>query len=250
MNYFNEQRSNILVNGATVVSGVIGIGIPQLCEGKVRNQGLEFSANISDKIGKLGYSLTGNITYAKNKIINNNEGFQPEDYLYKTGQSLNQYYGLKSDGFYNSWDEINSAGITQTYGELRPGDVRYVDQNGDKLVNEHDVVRLGYSTLPEVYYGFNVGLSYQGFSLNAHFQGVANRSIYLSTSSIYAPLKNNTNISTWYLKENVRWTPETAGTANLPRLTSEANPNNFQKSDVWLANGNFLKWLILLNGNS
>ena len=241
MNYFNEQRSNILVNGATVVSGVIGIGIPQLCEGKVRNQGLEFSANISDKIGKLGYSLTGNITYAKNKIINNNEGFQPEDYLYKTGQSLNQYYGLKSDGFYNSWDEINSAGVTQTYGELRPGDVRYVDQNGDKLVNEHDVVRLGYSTLPEVYYGFNVGLSYQGFSLNAHFQGVANRSIYLSTSSIYAPLKNNTNISTWYLKENVRWTPETAGTANLPRLTSEANPNNFQKSDVWLANGNFLK---------
>ena len=119
--------------------------------------------------------------------------------------------------------------------------MHYVDQNGDKLVNEHDVVRLGYSTLPEVYYGFNVGLSYQGFSLNAHFQGVANRSIYLSTSSIYAPLKNNTNISTWYLKENVRWTPETAGTANLPRLTSEANPNNFQKSDVWLANGNFLK---------
>ena len=54
-------------------------------------------------------------------------------------------------------------------------------------------------------------------------------------------MKNNTNISTWYLKENVRWTPETAGTANLPRLTSEANPNNFQKSDVWLANGNFLK---------
>ena len=240
-NYFNERRSNILVNGGTVVSGVIGIGVSKLCEGIIKNQGVEFSANISDKIGQVGYSLSGNITYAKNEIINNNEGFQPEDYLYKTGQSLNQYYGLESDGFYNSWDEINNAEVTQSYGELRPGDVRYVDQNDDNVINEHDVIRLGYGELPEIYYGFNLGLMYQGFSLNANFQGVANRSIYLNTSSVYAPLRNNANISTWYLEENVRWTPGTIGTANLPRLTSESNPNNFQKSDVWLVNGNFLK---------
>lgn len=241
VNYFNEQRSNILVAGGTVISGAIGIGVPQLCEGKVRNQGIEFGASITDRIGKVDYSLSGNVTYAKNKILNNNEGFQPESYLCKTGQSLNQYYGLQSDGFFNSWEEINNAEVTQSFGELRPGDVRYVDQNNDKLVNEHDVVRLGYADLPEIYYGFNVGLSYKGVSLNAHFQGVANRSLYLNTSSVYAPLRNNTNISTWYMKENVRWTPQTTETANLPRLTSEANPNNYQKSDVWLVNGNFLK---------
>lgn len=240
-NYFNEQRSNILVGGGAVVSGIIGIGVPQLCEGKVRNQGVELGASFADRIGKFEYSFSGNVTYAKNKIINNNEGFQPEKYLYKTGQSLNQYYGLQSNGFFHSWDEINNAKVTQSFGELRPGDVRYVDQNNDDRVNEHDVVRLGYTDLPEIYYGFNIGLSYKGISLNAHFQGVANRSLYLNTSSVYAPLKNNTNISTWYLQENVRWTPETAETANLPRLTSEANPNNFQKSDVWLVNGNFLK---------
>lgn len=241
VNYFNEQRSNILVGGGTVISGIIGIGVPQLCEGKVRNQGVEFSANIADRIGKLEYTLSGNITYAKNKIINNNEGFQPESYLYKTGQSLNQYYGLQSNGFFNSWDEIKNAKVAQSFGELRPGDVRYVDQNNDELVNEHDVIRLGYADLPEIYYGFNIGLSYARFSMNAHFQGVANRSLFLNTSSIYAPLKNNNNISTWYMKENVRWTPETVETANLPRLTSEANPNNFQKSDIWLVNGNYLK---------
>lgn len=240
-NYFYEQRSNILVNGGSVISGVIGIGVPQLCEGEVRNQGVEFSANISDRIKKFGYSFTGNITYAKNKIINNNEGFQPEDYLYKKGQSLNQYYGLQSDGFFDSWEDIKNAKASQRFGELRPGDIRYVDQNGDDVINEHDAVRLGYAPLPEIYYGFNVGLSYAGFSLNAQFQGVANRSIYLNTPSVYTPLVNNTNLSTWYLKEKVRWTPETTQIANLPRLTTEDNPNNFRKNDIWMANGSFFK---------
>lgn len=239
--YFNERRSNILVEGTPVVSSVIGIGVPQLCEGIVNNQGVELSLDFSDKIGKFGYNLSGNFTYAKNKIINNNEGFKTENYLYKKGQSLNQYYGLQSDGFFNTDDEINNSEIYQSFGELKPGDVRYIDQNDDKIINEDDVVRLGYSTLPEIYYGFNVGLSYDGFGFMANFQGVANRNIYLNTANVFAPLKNNTNISTWYLEENTRWTPETAATANLPRLTSEDNPNNFQKSDIWMANGNFLK---------
>lgn len=239
--YFNERRSNILVDGSPVVSSVIGIGVPQLCEGIVKNQGVELSLDFADKIGKFGYKMSGNFTYAKNKIINNNEGFKTEDYLYKKGQSLNQYYGLQSDGFFNTVDEINNSEIYQSFGELKPGDIRYVDQNGDKIVNEDDVVRLGYAVLPEIYYGFNVELSYEGFGLMANFQGVANRNIYLNTANVFVPLKNNTNISTWYLEENIRWTPETMETATLPRLTSEDNPNNYQKSDIWMANGNYLK---------
>ncbi len=239
--YFNEYRSNILVSGATVVSGVIGIDVPQLCEGKVRNHGVELSLQLSDRIGDFGYSLGGTFTYAKNRIINNNEGLKAEDYLYKKGHSLNQYYGLQSDGFYASFEEIENSPVQQSFGTLRPGDIRYVDQNNDGVINENDIVRLGYSTLPEIYYGFNVGLDYKGFSLYAHFQGVAHRNIYLNTSSVYFPLKNNTNVSTWYLNEHTRWTPETAATADLPRLTTEDNPNNFQKNDIWMANGSFLK---------
>lgn len=239
--YFNERRSNILVEGSPFISSVIGIGIPQLCEGIVDNQGVEIAADFSDRIADFTYKIGGNFTFAKNKIVNNNEGYKPEDYLYKKGHSLNQYYGLKSDGFFNSWDEINNSENYQSFGYLRPGDVRYVDQNNDHVINEDDVVRLGYSALPEIYYGFNIDLSYKGFGLMANFQGVAHRNIYLSSENLYAPLKNNTNISTWYLEENTRWTPNTTETANLPRLTSEANPNNFQKSDIWMANGNYLK---------
>ena len=55
--YFNERRSNILVDGSPVVSSVIGIGVPQLCEGIVKNQGVELSLDFADKIGKFGYSV-------------------------------------------------------------------------------------------------------------------------------------------------------------------------------------------------
>ena len=239
--YFHETRSNILVDGSPVVSSVIGIGIPQLAEGKVKNQGVEFAFNISDQINKFGYSISGNFTYAKNKIINNNEGFKPYSYLYKKGNSLNQFYGLQSNGFFNSQEDIDNSTIIQSFGELRPGDVRYVDQNNDNIIDANDVIRLGYSSLPQIYYGFNVNLNYAGFSVRAQFQGVANRDIYLNTDSEFQPLKNNSNISTWYLDENVRWTPSTKESANLPRLTTENNPNNFYKSDIWKENGSFLK---------
>ena len=239
--YFNERRSNILVAGSPVVSHVIGIDVPQLCEGVVDNQGVELSVGFYDRVGDFAYSISGNFTYAKNKIVNNNEGFKPEEYLYKRGQSLNQYYGLQSDGFFNSMDEINQNNNVQSFGALRPGDVRYVDQNNDNIINEDDVVRLGYSQLPEIYYGFDVNLQYKGFGIMANFQGVAHRNIYLNTANLYVPLKNNTNISTWYLNERTRWTPETQATANVPRLTTEDNPNNYQKSDIWMENGAYLK---------
>ena len=120
---------------------------------------------------------------------------------------------------------------TQTYGEFRPGDAM-VDQNGDNSESEHDVVRV-WDILPtaEVYYGFNVGLSYQGFDLNAHFQELANRSIYLNVI-IYAPLKNKYQYFNLVSERKCTLTPETAGTANLPRLYQKLILTS-TSSDVW-----------------
>ncbi len=241
-NYFNEYRSRILVTGEKTTSDVIGIGVPKTCEGEVSNQGVEVALNYSGRVGEdFRYLLTGNFTYAKSEIINKNEGYLPNDYLYTTGQSIGQQYGLQSNGFFNSAEDIKNYGLAQRFGDVMPGDVKYLDQNGDKVVDELDVVRLGYSNIPEIYYGFNLDLGYKGFSLFAQFQGVAHRSIYLNTSSVNVPLIDNANISTWYVNDNVAWTPETASTATLPRLTTVANDNNYQKSDIWIKSGDYFK---------
>ncbi len=239
--YFYENRSRIRVSSDESVSAVLGATTPQLCQGEVSNQGIELALGYSGKVKDFGYNLTGNFTYAKNKIINNNEGYKPNDYLYTEGNSIDQYYGLQSAGFFSSQEDIDSWGAEQSFGDVMPGDVKYVDQNGDKIVDENDVIRLGYSAVPEIYYGFNLNLFYRGLSLFAQFQGVAHRNIYLNTTSVNVPLVENTNISKWYVEDNVAWTPETASTATLPRLTTVTNENNYRKSDLWMANGNFFK---------
>ncbi len=238
--YFNENRTNILVSSGNAVSGVIGIGVPLLSAGEISNKGIETSLNWNKSFGDLNVNLGGNFTYAKNKIVDLNEGYKPHDYLYYTGHSFGEYRGLESDGFFNTQADIDAA-PNHTFFPVQPGDVRYKDQNGDGDIDEDDILSLGYSTLPEIYYGFDIALKYKNFGLDMVFQGVAHRDIYLNTSNVFMPLRNNSNISTWYLEENTRWTPETMNTANLPRLTAESNDNNFRKSDLWMENGAYFK---------
>src|SRR5690606_6540621 len=76
------------------------------------------------------------------------------------------------------------------------------------------------------------------FGLDATFQGVANKSLYLSTQSIFWPLVGSSNISEFSDK---RWTPATAETATLPRLTTLGNENNYRPNSIWITDGSYLK---------
>ena len=74
------------------------------------------------------------------------------------------------------------------------------------------------------------------------FQGVGQISRMLNVQSVYWPLRNNnSNISTWYLQDKIRWTEETKDIANAPRLTTQDNANNFRNSTQWLVNGAYFK---------
>ena len=137
-------------------------------------------------------------------------------------------------------DEADIAGSpAQSFSNVVPGDVKYKDQNGDKVIDDYDKVAIGYSTvLPEIMYGFSIGLGYKNVSLKADFQGVANYTLVRNMSSMYRPLVGNKNVSQHYLEN--RWTPENTN-ARYPRLTTKQNDNNFRESSIWAENGNFLK---------
>jgi hypothetical protein len=108
------------------------------------------------------------------------------------------------------------------------------------VINDYDVVPIGYNSwIPEMYFSFDAGLEFKGLGINATFQGVGNYSTMLMTQSTFKPLINNTTISDYYFKN--RWTPETAGTAMYPRLSTLDNENNYQNSTVWLADASYLK---------
>ena len=237
---FYERRSNILVSGANSVSGIIGVGVGQVCEGIQRYDGIDFSFNWADKIGDFGYGLTFNGAYLTSEVIRDNQAYQEYDYLYTVGNPVGQYYGLEAIGFFGSQQEINNSPL-QTFSDVRPGDVKYKDQNGDNRIDEKDVVRMYSSTLPKFYYGFSLNLSYKRLEMSADFQGVTGVTVNLLDSPLYKPLVKNGNISDTFLRNEVFWSPENKDIATMPRLTTLANDNNYLNSSLWYRDGSFLK---------
>lgn len=242
---FYENRSQILVSDANSTSNVMGIAGTMVNDGVVENKGIEIGALWNQNIGDFSYSLEAQYSFARNKIIEQNEIFHEWNYLKRTGQRVGQPFGLQDNGFWGVNDGLNGVnnitpdGVVYTYTSvLKPGDVRYVDHNGDNKIDEFDMIPLGYSWLPEIYFSFSLSAAYKNVGMYAIFQGVSNVSEMLNTKDIFWPLYNNGNISTF---SNDRWTPETAATATLPRLTPERNNNNYIASTVWQRDASYLK---------
>ncbi|WP_310560573.1 SusC/RagA family TonB-linked outer membrane protein [Flavobacterium sp.] len=235
---FQDKRTNIIVSTSGTLPSIIGVSAALENTGQVLNKGIEGSFMWKNKVDKLNYFVGGNFTYAKNEIVNMNEEFRPYDYLYRTGQSIGQRFGLESLGFFKDQADIASS-PKQIFNQVRPGDVKYKDQNNDGVIDAFDEVAIGKTgTNPELYYALNFGFEMEGFGLDILLQGIANQTLYLNTPSVFWPLVGQKNISEFSAGA---WTPETAQTATLPRLTMLSNDNNYRPNDIWLQSGNYLK---------
>ncbi len=235
---FRDKRTDIIITTSGAVPTLLGVTPSFDNAGVVENKGIEASFMFKKQVDKLKYFIGGNFTYAKNKILDMNEEYRPYDYLKQTGNAVGQQYGLQSIGFFQNDAEIKSS-PKQIFSAVRPGDVKYKDQNSDGFIDALDVIKIGHSAdNPELYYAINFGFETQGFGLDILFQGIANQTLYLNTKSTFVPLVGNNNISEF---SEGAWTPETAQTATLPRLTTLSNDNNYRKNDIWLRSGNYLK---------
>jgi hypothetical protein len=211
--------------------------MPDLNVGKVHNEGFEVTVKLnSNETKKIQYFVEVSTWYARNKIVYNSESTPQFSYLSRTGRMINQPFLLEAIGFFKDPDDINNS-PRQIFTTVQPGDIKYKDQNGDNIIDQNDYYPSGYSQLPQITCGFNTGLKYQGFDLDAFFQGVTNRSVYWGGNYFYA-FQNNGKISSIALG---RWTPETASTATYPRLSANNNLNNFQPSTFWQHDGSYIK---------
>ncbi len=239
LDIFHDRRTDILVESGGLISGVLGIKAPYINNGEVKNKGYELAVNWADTYKDFSYSIGGNISQTKSKVINMNEVYRPHSYLEHTGKPLGQMFGYEVIGIYQNQEDIDNRDVKQYLSEVRPGDLMFKDQNGDGRIDEYDMVAMGYNTnCPEIYYGFNLSAEYKGFGFYANFQGVEHFSKWLNTPSLYRPLVNNNTTSSEYY--NNRWTPETPN-AKYPRLTVEGSKNNYSNNSLWLADASFLK---------
>jgi TonB-linked SusC/RagA family outer membrane protein len=239
MDGYYQRRSDIWVSASGRNSSVLGSESPYVNGGVVDSYGFEMGLNYTKMIGRdFIFNGGANYTLSKDKIKNELEEPHAYSYLDQTNHPVGQIFGLQAIGFFKDQADIDHSPVQQ-FSDVKPGDIKYKDQNRDGVINEEDVVKMGYNTTcPEIYFSFHLGAEYKGIGLDADLQGVGNYTAILNTKSLYWPLINNTNISKYYYDN--RWTPEHTN-AKFPRLTAESNANNFRTNSIWLEDRSFLK---------
>ena len=234
---FYQLRSHIMLPASYENSSVVGIQSSYNDVGEVKSYGFEIGAKYVKNItADLNVNFGANLSWARNEVVRY-IGTPTYPLSDPVGHRVNEAWGLKSAGFFKDQSDINS-GNRQEYSTVNPGDIKYQDLNGDNVINEFDVTSLnGATDIPELNYGFNLGVEYKGFGLNAWFQGTGNYMKYLP-SAIWGGMSDNGNLSVDYY--NNCW--DVVGDKALyPRLTSQNNRNNSQASDVWYRPVRFLK---------
>ncbi len=217
--------------------------------GKMESKGMDATAAYSDKIGNISYTLRGNVTYAKTKVLDHDEADNALPYQMQKGYRYQQTRGLLALGLFKDQEDIDSS-PKQTFGDYMPGDIKYKDVNGDGLINSEDEVPFGYTTTPNLVYGVGLSLQWKDFDMNILFQGSGKSDFFIGGSNIY-PFKEGRigNIMTKVTNPNDRWiSSEISGdlsterdNALLPRLSYGGSENNFRNSTYWLRDGSYLR---------
>lgn len=242
--YFEEKRDNILW-GFSTIPEYVAVQLPAANIGSVENYGYEIEASFNDKIGDLNYWVKGLYSFARNKIIYQDEVSRAYEWMQRTGRPIGQYFGLTFEGFYNSWDEINDSNrpISQWEGDgLAPGDMKYKDLNKDGKITTEDMGPIGYSNWPEINYSFSFGASLKGWDLSVLFQGTDNVSVRYDSKIAYPFTADWGPAQTWHLE---RWTSERYANGekiSFPRVElSPGTQHNYQVSDFWVQDCSYLR---------
>ncbi len=246
--YFFERRDNILTTLGIIPSiyGVSSGSVPPANVGITENKGYEITLGWAETRGDFSYSISGDISYSRNKIIYRAEANNPYPWMNQTGFAIGQRFGLVSDGFFNTPEELaNRPYNTFTSNKATLGDIRYVDLNGDGLIDDKDKAPIGFPNYPQYHFNLRASFAYKGFDIRLLFIGTANGSYYLNSGYTIPFFKNAGNAWKWMY--DGRWTPEryAAGeTITYPRVAYEnatTAHNNFQTSDFWMISNNFFK---------
>ena len=235
VNYFNTTTDGLTAQPDYIYPSYmhtywpVSTFIPYINYGKNRRQGMDFSLMYNEKFGEFdfGAQLFGMTTTSENLQVAENVEY---DYLRREGKYTDGLWGLQCLGYFNSNDEILNS-PTSSFGKVKPGDLKYVDQNGDGKIDSQDEVELGRWSA-KFTGGLNLTLKYKNFTLFTMLTGQFGGNA----------LKNDTY--NWVYDERKysdvvlgAWTAEkyaNGESISYPRLTTQGGDNNFRASDYWM----------------
>lgn len=222
----------------------VGNNKPSANAGDVLNKGIEMELDYKNSLGEVFYNVNFNAAYNKNEITSLDGIYQGANlgtlgaltYM-EEGMPVWYFRGYETDGMFNSFDEIEA--YVGDDGEMiqpaaYPGDVKFIDRNGDGAITEDDKTMIG-SPHPDWTLGLNGSVNYKGFDFSFALQGVFGNEVYYG--AYRGDLTNNNKPTFFY--ENA-WTPEEMS-QDFPRFTVNDNNNNFSFNDLFVFDGSFVR---------
>lgn len=249
MDYYIKKTKDWLI--AAPILATAGTGAPVINGGDVQNSGFEVVANWNDRIGKdFHYAVNANIAFNKNEVLRiaNAEKIihgqanvlsqgTTEMYRAQVGYPIGYFWGYKTDGVFQNQQEIDdwvAAGKPVLQTSPKAGDLKFVDNDGNGVLNEKDKTQIG-DPHPDVNVGFGINLDYKGFDLSIAAAGAFGQQIAKSYRSFADSRYNNYTTDIFG-----RWHGE--GTSNrLPRLTDGSNTNWQEISDIYIEDADYLR---------
>jgi TonB-linked SusC/RagA family outer membrane protein len=243
---YKQWRSQILQAKSTVESAAGFSAIPSSNYGKAETQGIDVALNYQRSLNKnMWVNVRGTFTYATSKVKVTDEIVFPSNiaYLSRANHSISQTWGLIAERLFIDQKEVANSPVQ--YGDigLLAGDIKYKDVNGDGVINNDDMVPIGFPQQPEIIYGFGASFGYKRFDFSFYFQGAARTSFFINPWNIQ-PFYLNGGYQNNLLKviADNHWSEDNQNPyAFWPRLSTWRVNSNNQTSTWWLRNGAFLR---------
>ena len=244
LDFFWEDRKHILVSNASTLSAVTSLPSSYVNEGRVKNHGYEITLNWEDHIGNVRYSISPNVSFARNKVIEMLEVEPMYAYLSRTGQPVGQPFAYELFEFYQPGTEER---YKAKYGKdmpdqnltLKYGDCVFVDLNDDKKIDQNDQQPLGYTTNPEITYSLNTSIHWKGLDFSMLWTGAdhVNRTLNGYFRDQFG--STNTSALTQWVADN-SWTEDNPN-ASLPRISFTSRVHNNRDSRAWMIDSKYVR---------
>lgn len=249
--YFIKKTSDMIVS--VPLPQYIGANAPSANAGDMENRGLELALGYNKKEGDFRFDISANAAFIKNELVNlgggepfNSGGVNKlgNTTRIEEGEVLAYFYGLKTDGIFNTPEEVEAYTWTDpetgVENRIQPlaeaGDVKFVDTNNDGKIDDDDRVKLG-SAMPDFSYGFSAFLEYKNIDLKIFFQGLYGNE---TVNSLLIFNENPQGITNSLATRMDRWTPDNPD-SNEPRMTSQNANDNSRFSDRYVEDGSYLR---------
>jgi len=239
VDYFNEYRTNILMDRAYIPSTMGLSSSVKANVGEAQSHGIDGSINYMATFNDHFWATArGNFTFATSQFKVYEEPNYDEKHLLHVGQPLSQQWGYIAERLFIDEADVDNSPL-QNFGEYGAGDIKYHDVNRDGQITELDKVPIGFPTDPEIMYGFGFSLGYKSIDFSCFFQGSARSSFWIDASAT-SPFHNETQLLKAYADNY--WSEDNRNIYALwPRLSSTINSNNVQPSTWFMRDGAFLR---------